>query len=97
MEIYSPPVSATKNGKSLDEILKSATFHPSIWGDFFLKYDSDNTKITDAEQEELAKHKEMVREMLSQTPDNSTRKLELIDEIQRWEWDTISKKKLRNP
>ncbi|KAL1555525.1 bicyclogermacrene synthase-like [Salvia divinorum] len=48
-----------KNGKSLDEIRKSATFHPSIWGDFFLKYDSDNTKITDAEQEELAKHKEM--------------------------------------
>ncbi|KAL1560041.1 Bicyclo-germacrene synthase [Salvia divinorum] len=83
MEIYSSPVSAMKNGKSLDEIHKSATFHPSIWGDFFLKYDSDNTKITDAEQEELAKHKEMVREMLSQTPHDSTRKLELIDEIQR--------------
>lgn len=40
-------------------------------------------KITDAEQDELAKHKEMVREMFSQTPDDSTRKLELIDEIQR--------------
>ncbi|KAG6407012.1 hypothetical protein SASPL_129992 [Salvia splendens] len=72
-----------KNGKSLDEIRKSATFHPSIWGDFFLKYDSNNTKITDDEQDELEKHKEMVREMLSQTPDDSTRKLELIDEIQR--------------
>ncbi|XP_042008743.1 bicyclogermacrene synthase-like [Salvia splendens] len=85
MEMCPPHVSAMKNGKSLDEIRKSATFHPSIWGDFFLKYDSDsvNTNITDAEQRELAKQKEMVRKMLSQTPDDSTRKLELIDEIQR--------------
>ncbi|KAG6407014.1 hypothetical protein SASPL_129994 [Salvia splendens] len=83
MEMCAPHVSAMKNGKSLDEIRKSATFHPSIWGDFFLKYDSNNTKITDAEQEELAKHKEMVRKMLSQTPNDSTCKLELIDEIQR--------------
>ncbi|KAL1560794.1 Trehalose-6-P synthase/phosphatase complex synthase subunit [Salvia divinorum] len=83
MEICSLPV-PTKNGKSLDEIRKSVKFHPSIWGDFFLKYyNSDNTKITDAEQEELTKQKEMVRKLLAQTPDDSTYKLELIDVIQR--------------
>ncbi|XP_042009751.1 bicyclogermacrene synthase-like [Salvia splendens] len=83
MENYSLPVSAITNGKSLDEIRKSAKYHPSIWGDFFLKYNSDNTKISDVEQEELAKQKEMVRKMLFQTPDDSTCKLELIDAIQR--------------
>ncbi|KAL1555537.1 Trehalose-6-P synthase/phosphatase complex synthase subunit [Salvia divinorum] len=58
MEIYSPPIPAIKNGKSLDEIRKSAKFHPSVWGDFFLKYDSDKTKITNAEPEEPARMKE---------------------------------------
>ncbi|KAG6407596.1 hypothetical protein SASPL_130592 [Salvia splendens] len=86
MEIYSPPppVPAIKNGKNLNERRKSAKFHPCIWGNFFLKYNSDNTDIIDAaQQEELAKHKEMVREMLSLTADDSTCKLELIDAIQR--------------
>ncbi|KAG6407008.1 hypothetical protein SASPL_129988 [Salvia splendens] len=83
MEKCSLLVPAITNGKSLDEIRKSAKFHPSIWGDFFLKYNADNTKISDVEQEELAKQKEMVRKMLSQTPDDSTYKLELIDAIQR--------------
>ncbi|KAL1560792.1 Bicyclo-germacrene synthase [Salvia divinorum] len=82
MEICSLPVPA-KNEKSLDEIRKYAKFHPSIWGDFFLKYNEDNTKITDAEQEELTKQKEMVRKLLAQNPDDSTYKLELIDLIQR--------------
>ncbi|XP_057792632.1 bicyclo-germacrene synthase-like [Salvia miltiorrhiza] len=69
--------------KNLEEIRKSAKFHPSIWGDYFLRYDSDKTKITDAEQEELAKQKEKVRNLLAQTPNDSTYKMELIDAIQR--------------
>ncbi|XP_047945742.1 bicyclo-germacrene synthase-like [Salvia hispanica] len=83
MEIYSSPVPAIKNGKSLDEIRKSVKFHPCIWGDFFLKYDPDNTKNSDAQEEEHIKQKEMVRNMFSQTPEDSTYKLELIDLIQR--------------
>ncbi|XP_041993268.1 bicyclogermacrene synthase-like isoform X2 [Salvia splendens] len=82
MEICSLPVPA-KNGKSLDEIRKSAKFHPCIWGDFFLKYNSDNTKITDAEQEELTMKKEMVGKLLAETSDDLPCKLELIDVIQR--------------
>ncbi|XP_057792629.1 bicyclo-germacrene synthase-like isoform X1 [Salvia miltiorrhiza] len=69
--------------KSLDERRKSAKYHPSIWGDYFLAYNSDNTKISDAEQEELAKQKEKVRNLLAQTPNDSTYKMELIDAIQR--------------
>ncbi|XP_057805490.1 bicyclo-germacrene synthase-like [Salvia miltiorrhiza] len=85
MEICSQPVPAIKKNhvKKLDEIRKSAKFHPSIWGDYFLRYDSDKTKISDAEREELAKQKEKVRKLLAQTPNDSTRKMELIDAIQR--------------
>ncbi|KAL1560787.1 Trehalose-6-P synthase/phosphatase complex synthase subunit [Salvia divinorum] len=84
MEIVSSTVpTIKKNVKSLIEIRKSTKFHPSIWGDYFLKYNSDNSKITAAEQEELAKRKEMVRKLLAQTPNDSTHKMELIDAIQR--------------
>ncbi|XP_057792628.1 bicyclo-germacrene synthase-like [Salvia miltiorrhiza] len=81
MEICSQAMK--KNVKSLDEIRKSAKCHPSVWGDYFLVYNSDNTKIADAEQEELAKQKEKVRKLLDQTPNDSTYKMELIDTIQR--------------
>nr|E2E2N7.1 RecName: Full=Bicyclo-germacrene synthase; AltName: Full=Allo-aromadendrene synthase; AltName: Full=Geraniol synthase; AltName: Full=Limonene synthase; AltName: Full=Terpene synthase 4; Short=OvTPS4; AltName: Full=Terpinolene synthase [Origanum vulgare]ADK73618.1 terpene synthase 4 [Origanum vulgare] len=83
MEIYSPVVPAVKDVKRLDEIRKSAKFHPSIWGDFFLSYNSDNTQISEAEEEEVAKQKEAVRELLAQVPEGSTYKMELIDLIQR--------------
>ncbi|KAL1555521.1 Trehalose-6-P synthase/phosphatase complex synthase subunit [Salvia divinorum] len=69
--------------KRLEEMRKSAKFHPSIWGDYFLAYNSNNTQISSDEQEELAKLKEMVGKLLAQTPDDSQRKLELIDAIQR--------------
>nr|QBA83622.1 terpene synthase [Mentha x piperita] len=83
MEIYSPVVPAIKDVKRLDEIRKSAKYHPTIWGDFFLAYNSDNTKISDGEEEEVAKQKEMVRKLLAEAPENSTYKMELIDTIQR--------------
>ncbi|KAG8387544.1 hypothetical protein BUALT_Bualt02G0032200 [Buddleja alternifolia] len=63
---------------------RSVTFHPSIWGDHFLTYTSDLTQIQGHEQEELEKQKEEVRKQL-QTDDDSMKKLELIDAIQRLE------------
>lgn len=32
-----------KNLMSLDEIRRSAKFHPSTWRDYFIAYDSENT------------------------------------------------------
>ncbi|KAG8387542.1 hypothetical protein BUALT_Bualt02G0031900 [Buddleja alternifolia] len=61
---------------------RSVTFHPSIWGDHFLTYTSDLTQIQGHEQEELEKLKEEVRNQL-QADDDSMKKLELIDAIQR--------------
>ncbi|KAH6808456.1 hypothetical protein C2S51_029564 [Perilla frutescens var. frutescens] len=75
--------STYSSNTSLDEIRRSTKFHPSIWGDYFLAYDSDDTEISVAEQEELAMKKEMVRNLIAQTPDDSMYKMELIDAIQR--------------
>ncbi|KAH6824298.1 hypothetical protein C2S53_015739 [Perilla frutescens var. hirtella] len=74
---------SSNNVTSLDEIRRSAKFHPSIWGDYFLAYDAHNTEISAAEQEELAMKKEMVRKLVTQMPDDSMYKMELIDAIQR--------------
>ncbi|KAH6812698.1 hypothetical protein C2S51_021716 [Perilla frutescens var. frutescens] len=68
---------------SLDEIRQSAKFQPSIWGDYFLAYHSDNTEISIAEQEELARQKEMVRKLVAQNQEDLAHKLELFDAIQR--------------
>ncbi|KAH6780517.1 hypothetical protein C2S52_011754 [Perilla frutescens var. hirtella] len=68
---------------SLDEIRRAAKFHPSIWGDYFLAYSSDNTEISADEHGELVTKRETVRKLLAQTPDDSMHKMELIDAIQR--------------
>ncbi|KAI3456994.1 hypothetical protein Pfo_013657 [Paulownia fortunei] len=75
------PIS-TKN-VNLDDVRRSVTYHPSIWGDYFLAYTSDVTEISVAEEEELQRQKEMVMNLLAQTPDNSSHKIELIDAIQQ--------------
>ncbi|KAI3456990.1 hypothetical protein Pfo_013653 [Paulownia fortunei] len=75
------PIS-TKN-VSLEDVRRSVTYHPSIWGDYFLAYTSDVTEISVAEEEELERQKEMVMNLLAQTPDNSLHKIELIDAIQQ--------------
>nr|U3LVL5.1 RecName: Full=Germacrene D synthase; Short=LaGERDS; AltName: Full=(-)-germacrene D synthase; AltName: Full=Bicyclogermacrene synthase [Lavandula angustifolia]AGL98420.1 germacrene-D synthase [Lavandula angustifolia] len=83
MEIHSSVVPAITNVKSLDEIRRSAKFHPTVWGDYFLAYNSDNTEITAAEHEEHAKQKEMVKKLLTLAPNDPTDKMQLIDAIQR--------------
>nr|E2E2N8.1 RecName: Full=(-)-germacrene D synthase; AltName: Full=Terpene synthase 3; Short=OvTPS3 [Origanum vulgare]ADK73619.1 terpene synthase 3 [Origanum vulgare] len=75
------PIS-TKN-TSVEELRRSVTYHPSVWRDHFLSYTNDVTEITAAEKEELEKQKEKVKNLLDQTPNDSTLKIELIDAIQR--------------
>ncbi|XP_011090538.1 germacrene-D synthase-like [Sesamum indicum] len=65
----------------LDEASRSVKYHPSVWGDYFLAYDS--TEVSTAEKEELQRQKETVRKLLAGTPDDSLHKLQLIDAIQR--------------
>ncbi|KAL3652516.1 Trehalose-6-P synthase/phosphatase complex synthase subunit [Castilleja foliolosa] len=70
----------------LEDVRRAVTYHPTIWGDYFLAYTSDVTceqEISEAEKQELEKQKKMVTNLLAQTPDDSFHKLDLIDAIQR--------------
>ncbi|KAM3378381.1 sesquiterpene synthase 12-like [Capsicum galapagoense] len=60
-----------------------ANYHPSVWGYYFLSYTPQLTEITTQEKHELDELKEITRKMLVETPDNSTKKLVLIDALQR--------------
>ncbi|KAK6157136.1 hypothetical protein DH2020_011384 [Rehmannia glutinosa] len=79
----SAPSISTKNNVSLEDVRRSVTYHPTIWGDYFLAYTSEVTEISAAEVEELEKQKEIVRKLLTQTPNDSLQKMELVDAIER--------------
>ncbi|KAM7489224.1 hypothetical protein LguiB_026708 [Lonicera macranthoides] len=63
---------------------RSANYHPSIWGDHFLKYaNSDCTKSDGATELQHAQLKEEVRKMIVGGSDAPVQQLKLIDAIQR--------------
>ncbi|KAM7490766.1 hypothetical protein LguiA_033687 [Lonicera macranthoides] len=63
---------------------RSANFHPSIWGDHFLKYSNYDCKKSDgAIDRQLEQLKEEVRQMLVGGSDEPAKQLKLIDAIQR--------------
>ncbi|GER53347.1 germacrene-D synthase [Striga asiatica] len=75
---------ASSKNVSLEDVRRSITFHPTVWGDHFLSYNSDTTEISEAEdKEQLEGQKERVKDLLVHTPDDSSCKLDLIDTIQR--------------
>ncbi|KAI3456992.1 hypothetical protein Pfo_013655 [Paulownia fortunei] len=80
MHISAAPFSV-KNVIS-EDVRRSVTYHPTIWGDYFLRYTSNVTQICVAEEEELERQKENVRKLLAQILDDSSHKIELIDAIQ---------------
>nr|AKA94109.1 beta-caryophyllene synthase [Ocimum kilimandscharicum] len=66
-----------------ENVRRSVNYHPNVWGDYFLAYTSQLTEISSVEKEEHERQKEGVRNLLTQTPDDSSLKLQLIDSIQR--------------
>ncbi|KAF8020236.1 hypothetical protein BT93_G0824 [Corymbia citriodora subsp. variegata] len=64
---------------------RSGNFHPSIWGDYFLKYacDSNSMSSQGIAKEQVERLKGEVRKMLTSAMDNPSEKLNLIDQIQR--------------
>ncbi|KAM7486315.1 hypothetical protein LguiA_002324 [Lonicera macranthoides] len=62
---------------------RSANYHPSIWGDHFLKYaNSDCTKSDGATELQHEQLKEEVRKMIVGGSDEAAQQLKLIDAIQ---------------
>ncbi|PIN22663.1 (-)-germacrene D synthase [Handroanthus impetiginosus] len=74
---------SSKNYIPFESARRSDTYHPTIWGDYFLMYTSDLTEISFHEKEQLKKQKEEVRKLLDAADDDSVHKMELIDAIQR--------------
>ncbi|KAK2632335.1 hypothetical protein EUGRSUZ_L01686 [Eucalyptus grandis] len=64
---------------------RSGNFHPSIWGDYFLKYASDSSSKSsqDIAGERIERLKGEVKKMLTSAMDKLLQKLNLIDQIQR--------------
>ncbi|KAG8386206.1 hypothetical protein BUALT_Bualt03G0124900 [Buddleja alternifolia] len=66
-----------------ENVRRSITYHPSVWGDYFLSHASNFTELSAIEVKELQKLREEVRKLLITTPNNSLHKIELIDAVQR--------------
>ncbi|PHT53163.1 (-)-germacrene D synthase [Capsicum baccatum] len=63
---------------------RSVDYHPTVWGDYFLAYDSSLTEINHQDEQEVERLRDEVRKMLVAAHATSTRKLlELIDNTQR--------------
>ncbi|CAA0816255.1 Alpha-humulene/(-)-(E)-beta-caryophyllene synthase [Striga hermonthica] len=78
----SAPILSTIN-LSLEDVRRSVSYHPTIWGDHFLAYDANVMETSIGEEQEHGRKKELVKAMLDHTHDDSLHKLELIDSTQR--------------
>ncbi|KAG8382760.1 hypothetical protein BUALT_Bualt05G0110800 [Buddleja alternifolia] len=84
MENHPPPAAPISiENANFEDVRRSVTYHPSIWGDYFLTHTSNIMELSANEAEEFQKLREEVRDLLIKTPDDSLHKVELIDEIQR--------------
>lgn len=78
MDVNGVPVSASLLPR------RSANFHPTIWGDYFLKYSTDaKENLAHENIEEFKRLKEEIIRLLTGTLEVCLEKLELIDSIQR--------------
>ncbi|XP_022877487.1 beta-caryophyllene synthase-like isoform X2 [Olea europaea var. sylvestris] len=76
------PLISTKNA-GIEDARRSVKFHSSVWGDYFLAYNSHLTDVLTHEEKEHQRLKEEVKKLLEAVPDDSLHKLDIIDAIQR--------------
>nr|GME15966.1 (E,E)-germacrene B synthase-like isoform X2 [Ipomoea batatas] len=70
--------------QSHDISRRSAGFHPSIWGDYFLSYSSQPKVEVDAPEWQEHQHlREKVKNMIMEAQHTTLQKLDLINKIQR--------------
>ncbi|XP_057968253.1 (-)-germacrene D synthase-like [Malania oleifera] len=73
----------SQNAKPVDATRNLANFHPSIWGDQFLKYTPDGAVTLEHKEQQIGELKEEVRKELVAATSPSQQQLKLIDAIQR--------------
>ncbi|XP_058219951.1 (-)-germacrene D synthase-like isoform X2 [Rhododendron vialii] len=86
MEINSSPTLTLTHGQGQvpqGPPRRSANFHPSVWGDYFLAYASVAMEPEVKTEQRIEQLKEKVREMIVASADKPSQKLSLIDAIQR--------------
>ncbi|KAF8414060.1 hypothetical protein HHK36_002059 [Tetracentron sinense] len=77
-----PTSNASQNAK-LEVIRRSANYQPSIWGDRFISYSSDNMVIDAHSKQKTEELKEEARRMLMVASNKPSQRINLIDSIQR--------------
>ncbi|ONI13042.1 hypothetical protein PRUPE_4G199500 [Prunus persica] len=84
MALEAGSTAQSQNSKADQIVRQTANYHPSIWGDQFMNYDSEDI-ITDAhKQQEVEELKLAVRrEVFTTSADDFSNKMKLIDAIQR--------------
>ncbi|KAK9133655.1 hypothetical protein Scep_013183 [Stephania cephalantha] len=76
-------MSTESEGSSRAQIVRrSANFHPTVWGDYFLNYTCDHVAIHGC-ADEIKKLKEEVRGILKEVGNEPSEQLNLIDALQR--------------
>ncbi|CAI9784167.1 unnamed protein product [Fraxinus pennsylvanica] len=83
MDIHASVDLFSTKSVGIENVRRSVTYHPTIWGDYFLDYDSHLTDILPHEEQEHQSLKEEVKKLLADAPDDSLHKLDLIEAIQR--------------
>ncbi|XP_058195773.1 (-)-germacrene D synthase-like [Rhododendron vialii] len=84
MEINSSPTLTLTHGQVPEGTpRRSANFHPSVWGNYFLAYASVAMEPDVKTKQRIEQLKEKVREMIVASADKPSQKLSLIDAIQR--------------
>ncbi|XP_056163102.1 (-)-germacrene D synthase-like [Syzygium oleosum] len=87
VQVSAIPSSSPSKGRSGGVERRSAEYHESIWGDYFLKYASPSNstkfKFLGRVEEQVEELKGVVRKMLTDVADKPSKMLHLIDEIQR--------------
>ncbi|XP_030525206.2 (-)-germacrene D synthase-like [Rhodamnia argentea] len=86
-QVSAIPSSSPGKGRSHAIERRSAGYHPSIWGDYFLKYASPSNSVDDGHdqeaEQEIQKLKDEVKRSLYANADKPLLNLDMIDQIQR--------------
>ncbi|KAI6702992.1 hypothetical protein NL676_012128 [Syzygium grande] len=86
VQVSAIPSSLPSKGRSGRVERRSAEFHESVWGDYFLKYASPSystkLKFLGRVEEQVEELKGVVRKILTNAADKPSQMLHLIDQIQ---------------
>ncbi|CAL5402868.1 unnamed protein product [Camellia sinensis] len=82
LSIHALPIPDSTKNMVPEVIRRSANYHPSIWGDYFLAYAS-HAEVDVKMGQQHQQQKEEVRKMLVAANDHPSQKLNFIDAIQR--------------